>query len=90
MGDQAEQKFTQAWGTGLAISQATQFKDMAVVALEAAAVLTVMEALWLIGNKPWLEEHIDFASVHATIAADKAATLKTRLHAHLAYFSAVA
>lgn len=31
---------------------------MTLVALQAAAVLTVMETLWLVGNKPWLEEHI--------------------------------
>jgi hypothetical protein len=31
---------------------------MLVIALQSALVLTVMETLWLVGNKPWLEEHI--------------------------------
>ena len=110
MGDQAQRKFAQGWAIGLAISQATQFKDMAIVALQATAVLSIMETFWLVGNKAWLEEHIgacgracvacwrrlcarlaaDFASVHATVIAGKAATMSSRLRAHLAYFSAVA
>ena len=49
-GDEAQTKFVKGWGIGLAISQATQFKDMALVALQSAAVLTVMETLWLVGS----------------------------------------
>jgi hypothetical protein len=52
LGDEAQTKFVKGWGIGLAISQATQFKDMALVALQSAAVLTVMETLWLVGSAP--------------------------------------
>ena len=69
MGDQAQSKFAQGWGVGLAISQATQFKDMFIVALQSAAVLTILETLWLVGNKPWLEEHIGAAPVPAGLCA---------------------
>jgi hypothetical protein len=56
MGDAAQAKFAHGWGVGLAISQATQCKDMLIVALQSAAVLTVLETLWLVGNRPWFEE----------------------------------
>ena len=73
-GDQAQQKFTSSWGVGLAISQATQFKDMAIVALQATAVLSIMETFWLVGNRAWLEEHIGAwgACVGVNIAAEHA------------------
>jgi hypothetical protein len=73
MGDEAQSKFANGWGVGLAIGQATQFKDMVIVALQSAAVLTVLETLWIVGNKPWLEEHIGAQHApHAPAAAPHA------------------
>lgn len=54
----AQTKFVKGWGVGLAISQLTQFRSMLLVVLQSAAVLTVLESLWLVGNQAWLEEHI--------------------------------
>jgi hypothetical protein len=48
MGDAAQAKFAHGWGVGLAISQATQCKDMLLIGLQSAAVLTVLETLWLV------------------------------------------
>jgi hypothetical protein len=48
MGDAAQQKFAQGWAIGLAISQATQCKDMIIVALQSAAVMTILDSLWLV------------------------------------------
>jgi hypothetical protein len=58
MGEAAQQSFSRGWGVGLAISQATQFKDMFIVACQSALVLTVLETLWLVGNTPWVAEMI--------------------------------
>jgi hypothetical protein len=54
----AQEKFTRGWGVGLAIDQATQMKDLFITALRSAAVITVLETLWLVSNRPWLEELI--------------------------------
>jgi hypothetical protein len=48
------------------VTQATQFKDMLLVALQSAAVLTVLETFWLVGNKAWLQEHIGACVTEAT------------------------
>ena len=63
---------------------------MVIVALQAAAVLTVMETLWLTGNKPWLEEHIDFASVQAALLREAGNGLWQRTRAYLDFYAAVA
>ena len=91
LGEATEERFSSSWGIGLAISQVTQFQGMLLVALESAALLTVLESMWLMGNKAWLEEHIDFASVQASLLAQGAGTSwARRMHTHLAFYSAVA
>ena len=90
MGDEAQSKFAEGWGVGLAISQATQFKDMVIVALQSALVLTVLETLWLVGNKPWLEEHIDFASVQAALLVHSGTSWWQRMKNHVEFFAVVA
>ena len=91
LGETTEDRFASSWGIGLAISQATQFQGMVMVAVQSAALLTVLESMWLMGNKPWLEEHIDYASVQATLLAEKEGTSwARRMHTHLAFYSAVA
>ena len=91
LGETTENRFSSSWGIGLAISQATQFQNMLLVALQSAALLTVLESMWLMGNKPWLEEHIDFASMQASLLAEDGSTSwAQRMRAHLAFYSAVA
>jgi hypothetical protein len=54
------------WHDVASVTQATQFKDMLLVALQSAAVLTVLETFWLVGNKAWLQEHIGARATEAT------------------------
>jgi hypothetical protein len=60
-----------AGGIGVALSQASDASGLVTAALQAALLLTVLELLWLVTNPNWLESYIDFASVHATVAAPK-------------------
>ena len=53
---------------GVGLGQAQDAQSIVIAALEAAAVLTVLELLWLESNVTWLEQFVDFASV---IAASK-------------------
>ncbi len=89
MGDAAEGSFTRGWGVALAISQATQFQSLLLVALESALLLTVLETLWLVSNRPWFEAHIDYASVHALLLTGRPTPWWTRVRTHVAFFSAV-
>jgi hypothetical protein len=82
MGDAAQQKFAQGWAIGLAISQATQYKDMVIVALQSAAVLTILETLWLINNRSWFEEMIG-ARVASVALAFAFACFCMRAFAHM-------
>jgi hypothetical protein len=63
---------------------------MVIVALQSALVLTVLETLWLVGNKPWLEEHIDFASVQAALLVHSGTSWWQRMNNHVEFFAVVA
>jgi hypothetical protein len=68
LGAKAFEDFTASWGIGVALGQANDAKGLVVAALQAALLLTILEALWLVPNGSWLESYVDFASVQATVA----------------------
>jgi hypothetical protein len=58
---------------GVGLGQVQDARGVLVTALEAVAVVTVLELLWLQTNGTWLEQYVDFASVFAAALAPTAA-----------------
>ncbi len=58
MGEKAQESYTRGWLLGLATSQLAQFKSLLITGLQGAAVVLVLELLWVVGNKTWLMDHI--------------------------------
>jgi hypothetical protein len=71
------------------ISQATQFKDMFITAAYAILLVTVLDALWLVSNSRWFEQHADQVSVHATLARSQAKSMRAKAKTYLDCYSAV-
>ena len=68
LGPAASRDFSNSWGIGVALGQANDAKGLVTSAMQAALLLTILEALWLMPNGRWLEGYIDFVSVQATVA----------------------
>jgi hypothetical protein len=67
-----ESGFARAWGVGLGLDQAYQWRHVARQCALSLASLFLLEAL-LFGSSgfndaPWFEAHVEAASVHATLA----------------------
>jgi hypothetical protein len=72
LGAKASRDFSNSWGIGVAMSQASDASGLVTAALQAALIVTILEALWLISNVNWLESYVDFVSVQATVASHHA------------------
>jgi hypothetical protein len=68
LGPAATRDFSNSWGIGVALGQANDAQGVVTSALQAALLLTILEALWLVPNGRWLEGYVDFVSVQATVA----------------------
>ena len=68
LGPAAFRDFSNSWGIGVALGQANDAQGVVTSAMQAALLLTILEALWLVPNGRWLEGYIDFVSVQATVA----------------------
>ena len=68
LGAAAFRDFSNSWGIGVALGQANDAQGVVTSAMQAALLLTILEALWLVPNGRWLEGYIDFVSVQATVA----------------------
>jgi hypothetical protein len=67
LGDAAQQEFARTWGLGFALDNVTQFKDVAISALQAAVVVVVLEELHIISNRQWFEAHVDHLSCQCSL-----------------------
>jgi hypothetical protein len=93
LGARAARDFSNSWGIGVAVSQANDASSLVTAALQAALIVTILEALWLMTNVNWLESYIDFVSVHATVVASqggRGSKLLAVLAAHKRHSYAVA
>ncbi len=90
LGPAASRDFSNSWGIGVALGQANDAKGVVIAALQAALVLTILEALWLVPNSAWVEAYIDFASVQATVARRGAARTAAILAAYKRHSYALA
>ena len=69
LGPAAARDFSNSWGIGVATGQVSDASGALQAALQAVALVTVMEALWLMNNNNWLESYVDMASVVGSVAA---------------------
>jgi hypothetical protein len=89
IGVKAEHDFTRSWGVGIGMSQLSDAQALVMSTLQALAVLTVLEALWLVQNANWQETFVEFASVQGTVAAHGMWRLPAILGAYKRHFNAV-
>ena len=92
-GPDADAQFARAWLAALGAGQAAELRAFVMTALEALAVATVLDALWLLTNARWLETQVAYASVQAAAfrrGRDAArVTAARRAWAYLQHFKAV-
>lgn len=72
LGSGAQQQFSSAWGLGVALDNAAEFRDILQTALKAGFVLVVLEELYLVANRQWFEGHVDHLSTQAALFAGTA------------------
>ena len=89
LGPTAFRDFSNSWGIGVGLGQLNDAKGVIVSALQAALLLTILEALWLVPNGRWLEGYIDFVSVQATVAQRSARRILAVLSAYKRHSYAV-
>ena len=68
LGPSAARDFSNSWGIGVALGQVNDASGVVQSALQAVAVATILEALWLVNNTNWLETYMDVASVVGSVA----------------------
>ena len=68
LGPSAARDFSNSWGIGVALGQVNDASGVVTAALQAVAVATVLEMLWLVNNTNWLETYMDVASVVGSVA----------------------
>ena len=90
LGVKAERDFTRSWGVSIGLSQISDAQALITSTLQALLVITILEMLWLVQNSNWFETHLEFMSVHATVARSHALRLPRVLVAYKRHFNAVA
>ena len=89
LGVKAERDFTRSWGVGIGLSQVSDARALIMSTLQALAVVTILDLLWLVQNSSWYETHVEFLSVYATVAGGRALRLPRLLLAYKRHFNAV-
>jgi hypothetical protein len=74
-GEGVEASFARSWGVSYGISSAAEWQQIVVAALKGALVLAILERLCLTRPLQWLEEAVDYYSLHALLLSDPSAGL---------------
>ena len=80
LGPREQQPCLVTWAVGVGLGQALEARAALASVLHAAAALTTAETLWLTSNARWLEDTVDFMSVHATMARSAAGASTARVY----------
>jgi hypothetical protein len=67
LGSETEAAFAKSWGVSYGLNAATEWREVAKEALKGAAVVVLLETLYLTRNLHWLEENIDHMSLQALL-----------------------
>ena len=74
-----------SWGVSYGLNAATEWRQIVVEALRGALVLVLMERLFLTSHGSWLEEHIDYLSLHSLLMTRTAANFSAQIKTFLTY-----
>lgn len=89
LGTRAETDFIQSWLVALGVDNASQWREVLQDALKAGALLFLADRLWLLSNSRWMEDHVDYLSVQATMLTGATLTRWQRIKAHLNFYAYV-
>lgn len=89
LGSDAERAFATDWGTGLAIEQASQLRDILKDLLKEVLVLLLLEQLRVVPAAQWFEELVDLLSVQGTLLSGRGTTWAERVGAHVRFNSRI-
>ena len=78
LGDQAQRKFTTSWGINFGLDSAQQWKDVVSTAVKTTVIITILDLLYILGNKPWLEDYLDMLSIQSALLTGQATTWRRR------------
>ena len=67
LGKKAQDEFTTSWGVSYGMGQATEWQDIFDEAVKALVILAILERLQLTRHSDWLESHVDFLSLQASL-----------------------
>lgn len=89
LGPRAETDFVQSWLVALGVDNASQWREVLQDAIKAGALLFLADRLWLLSNSRWMEDHVDYLSVQATMLTGATLTRWQRIKAHLNFYAYV-
>ena len=89
LGMGAEASFVRSWLVALGVDNAAQWRDILHQAIKGGIILIMLDQLWVMSNATWIEDHLDFLSVGATLLAEGAVTHAARLRTHLRFYAYV-
>ena len=61
------------------INAASELRDIAQEAVRSAIILVILERLFLTPNSSWLEQHIDYISLHTLLVRHYGLTFKAQV-----------
>ena len=64
-GSGAVSDFTGTWAASVGLSQLADLRSMLITTLEALVLTVLLDVLWLMPNRRWLELQVDYMSVQA-------------------------
>ena len=65
-GPQVEESFARSWAVSIGLGQLSDMQSFLITTVQVLLAATVLDALWLLPNRRWLETQLDFASVQAS------------------------
>jgi hypothetical protein len=67
LGAETEAAFARSWGVSYGFNALSEWREVAKEALKSAAVLMILESLYLTRNVHWIEEQVDHMSLQALL-----------------------
>ena len=89
LGSSTEASFVRSWLIALGVENARQWQDILRAALQSAVLMFVLDRMWVMSNAAWVEQHVDYLSVQATLLTGRVATWSKRVRRHVDFYAVV-
>ena len=89
LGIATEASFVKSWLIALGVENARQWQDILRAALQAAVLMFVLDRMWIMSNAAWVEQHVDYLSVQATLLTGRVVTWSKRVRRHVDFYAGV-